>query len=128
MAVKTTNKRKEKKNVPAGIVYVDASFNNTRVTITDLNGNVVSWSTSGCHGFKGAKKSTPYAAQMVADSAAKKAVEMGMKTVDIKMHGPGSGREAAVRAFQTSGLDVQSIVDITKVPHNGCRARKARRV
>ncbi|MCT4552265.1 MAG: 30S ribosomal protein S11 [Alphaproteobacteria bacterium] len=128
MATVSKVKKRERKNVPAGIAHVLATFNNTRITITDLSGSVVSWSTSGCHGFKGAKKATPYAATITAEDAAKKAMEHGMKSVEVKTHGPGSGREAAIRGLQSAGLVVQTIVDITKVPHNGCRAKKARRV
>ncbi len=121
-------KKKVKKNIVSGIAKVLATFNNTRVTITDMAGNVISWSTSGCHGFKGAKKSTPYAAQTTTEDAARKAMEMGLKNVDVQLEGPGSGREAALRALQTAGLVVNTVTDITKVPHNGCRPKKARRI
>ncbi|MDR3126137.1 MAG: 30S ribosomal protein S11 [Rickettsiales bacterium] len=125
---KAPAKKKEKKNVSNGIAYVLATFNNTRVTITDLSGNVISWSTAGANNFSGAKKSTPYAAQIVADNAGKKAMENGIRYLDVKMEGPGSGREAAVRALQALGITVGAITDITKIPHNGCRAKKPRRV
>jgi small subunit ribosomal protein S11 len=125
---KAPAKKKEKKNVSNGIAYVLATFNNTRVTITDLSGNVISWSTAGANSFAGAKNSTPYAAQIVADNAGKKAMENGIRYLDVKMEGPGSGREAAVRALQALGITVGAITDITKIPHNGCRAKKPRRV
>ncbi len=121
-------KRKDKKSIPVGIVYVNATFNNTIITITDLVGNVVSWSSSGVHGFKGSRKSTPYAAQVTAEAAAKKAMEHGMKTVSVEVKGPGSGRESALRALQMIGFVVTTIKDKTPVPHNGCRPRKKRRV
>ncbi len=123
-----TAKKKVKKNIVSGLAHVLATFNNTRITITDMQGNVISWSTSGCHGFKGAKKSTPYAAQITSEDAAKKAMEHGLKNVDVNVEGPGSGREAALRALQSAGLVVNTITDITKVPHNGCRPKKRRRV
>jgi small subunit ribosomal protein S11 len=121
-------KKKEKKNVSNGIAYVLATFNNTRVTITDMQGNVISWSTSGANNFAGAKKSTPYAAQVTAENAGRKAMENGIRYLDVKLEGPGSGREAAVRTLQTLGINVGAITDITKIPHNGCRAKKPRRV
>ncbi|MDR1691372.1 MAG: 30S ribosomal protein S11 [Rickettsiales bacterium] len=121
-------KKKVKKNIVSGVAKVLATFNNTRITIMDMGGNVISWSTSGCHGFKGAKKSTPYAAQTTAEDAAKKAMEMGLRNVDVLLEGPGSGRDAALRALQTAGLTINTVTDITKVPHNGCRPKKARRV
>ena len=111
-----------------GVAHVNSTFNNTLVTITDTHGNTVAWSTCGLKGFKGSRKSTPYAAQMAADDAARKALERGMKSVDVLVMGPGSGRESALRAFNAAGLVVTSIKDITGVPHNGCRARKRRRV
>ena len=124
----STLKKKERKNIMNGIAHVLATFNNTRVTITDMQGNVLAWSTAGANNFGGAKKSTPFAAQIVAENAGRKAMEHGIRYLDIKMEGPGSGREAAVRALQTLGITVNGITDITKIPHNGCRARKPRRV
>lgn len=123
-------KKKEKKIVSSGMVYVQASFNNTIVTVTDKKGNVLSWSSSGSmQGFRGAKKSTPYAAQVVSENAAKKAIESyGLKDVDVFVKGPGGGREAAIRALDACGLKVNIIKDITPVPHNGCRPKKRRRV
>jgi len=128
MVDKNSAKKKEKKSVSNGIAYILATFNNTRVTITDLSGNVLAWSTSGANNFAGAKKSTPYAAQIVAENAGKKAMENGIRYLDIKMEGPGSGREAAVRTLQGLGINVGAITDVTKIPHNGCRAKKPRRV
>ena len=121
-------KRKEKKTVLAGIVYVQATFNNTLISITDRQGNLVSWSSSGSLGFRGARKGTPFAAQQASLTAANKARECGMKTVDVRVKGPGSGRESAIRALQTVGLEVKSIRDVTPIPHNGCRPPKRRRV
>lgn len=121
-------KRRQKKNISSGIVHVNASFNNTVVTITDEQGNAISWSTAGGMGFKGSRKSTPYAAQLAAEDAANKAIEHGMKTVNVEVRGPGSGRESALRALQTAGLVVQMIRDVTPIPHNGVRPRKRRRV
>jgi small subunit ribosomal protein S11 len=121
-------KKKVKKNVPKGICHIQATFNNTIVTITDTNGEVVAWSTSGSKGFKGSRKSTPFAAQMAAEDAAKKAMENGVRKVEIRVTGPGSGREAALRALQAAGLEVSMIRDVTPIPHNGCRPRKRRRV
>ncbi len=121
-------KKKVKKNVPVGIAHIHATFNNTIVTITDLNGDVVSWSSSGCGGFKGSRKSTPFAAQVAGETAARKAKEVGMRTVSVLVKGPGAGRESALRAVASSGLHVSLIKDITPVPHNGCRPRKNRRV
>jgi small subunit ribosomal protein S11 len=121
-------KRRERKNISAGVVHVNASFNNTIVTITDMQGNTISWSSAGSHGFKGSRKSTPYAAQVTADAAARKAQEHGMKTVLVEVKGPGTGRESALRALQAAGLHVTSIKDVTPVPHNGCRPPKRRRV
>lgn len=120
-------KRKEKKNIAVGVAHVNATFNNTVVTITDEQGNVISWSTAGANGFKNSRKSTPFAAQMAAEAAAKKAVEHGMRSVDIEVCGPGSGRESALRSIQSVGLSVTSIRDVTPIPHNGCRPRKRRR-
>jgi small subunit ribosomal protein S11 len=121
-------KKKEKKNVPVGIAHVNASFNNTIITFTDMKGNVVSWASSGASGFKGSRKSTPFAAQVAAESAARKAQENGMRTVGILVKGPGSGREAAMRAISSAGMRVSFIRDITPIPHNGCRPPKRRRV
>lgn len=126
--VKKVKKKKVKKNVPVGVAHIHATFNNTIVTITDLNGDVVSWSSSGCGGFKGSRKSTPFAAQVAGETAARKAKELGMRTVSVLVKGPGSGRESALRAVASSGLHVSLIKDITPVPHNGCRPRKNRRV
>ena len=121
-------KRKVKKNVPVGIVHIDATYNNTIVTITDTQGNAVSWASAGEMGFRGSRKSTPFAAQTAAETAAKVAIEHGMKTVEVYVKGPGSGREAAIRALQVAGLDVTLIKDVTPIPHNGCRPPKRRRV
>ena len=121
-------KRRDRKNVAAGVAHINSTFNNTLVTITDTNGNAIAWSSCGAKGFKGSRKSTPYAAQVAADDAARKAMEHGMKSVDIIVMGPGSGRESAIRAFGAVGLTVTSIKDVTPLPHNGCRARKRRRV
>ncbi len=121
-------KRRERKNIPVGIAHVNSTFNNTVVTITDVQGNVVSWSSSGVHGFKGSRKSTPYAAQVTAEHAGNKALEHGMKTLSVIVKGPGSGRESALRALQSIGFVITVIKDITPVPHNGCRPRKRRRV
>jgi len=121
-------KRRDRKNVVAGVAHINSTFNNTLVTITDTNGNAIAWSSCGAKGFKGSRKSTPYAAQVAADDAARKAMEHGMKSVDIVVMGPGSGRESAIRAFNAVGLVVTSIKDVTPLPHNGCRARKRRRV
>ncbi len=126
--IKKTVKASRKKEVVAGVAHVDSTFNNTVITITDTQGNTVAWSSCGLKGFKGARKSTPYAAQIAADDAAHKAMEYGMKTIDVVVMGPGSGRESALRAFNAAGLIVTSIKDITGMPHNGCRARKRRRV
>ncbi len=123
-----TRKKKAKKNVPVGVAHIYSSFNNTIVTITDPSGNVVSWSSSGCNGFKGSRKSTPFAAQVAGENAARKAREAGLKTVSVLVKGPGAGRESALRALHLSGIQVTNIKDITPVPHNGCRARKSRRV
>lgn len=121
-------RRKERKNIPVGIVHVNATFNNTIITITDLQGDVISWSSAGAHGFKGSRKSTPYAAQLTADFAGKKAQEHGLKTISIEVKGPGSGRESALRALQALGFSITAIKDVTPVPHNGCRPKKRRRV
>lgn len=123
-----SGKKREKKNVPAGIAHIKASFNNTIVTFTDLKGNVISWATSGGSGFKGSRKSTPFAAQVAAEAAARRAQEHGMRTVGILVKGPGSGREAAMRAISNTGFKVTFMRDITPIPHNGCRPPKRRRV
>ena len=121
-------KRKEKITVHEGNVYIQATFNNTLVTITDLKGNAISWSSAGSLGFRGAKKSTPYAAQMTAETAARKAMDSGLRDVHVYVNGPGVGRESAIRSLGVLGLTVRSIKDITPIPHNGCRPRKSRRV
>ena len=121
-------RRKERKNIVSGIVHVNATFNNTIVTIADAQGNTVSWSSSGLMGFKGSRKSTPYAAQIAAEDAGKKAMEHGMRTVEVEVKGPGSGRESALRALQAVGFTVTTIRDVTPIPHNGVRPRKRRRV
>lgn len=121
-------RRRERKNVPRGNVYVQATFNNIIITITDPQGNVVSWSSAGAHGFRGSRKSTPYAAQVTAENAARKAMDHGMRQVDVFVKGPGSGRESAVRSLQGAGMTVMSITDVTPIPHNGCRPPKRRRV
>lgn len=121
-------KRRERKNITSGIVHVNATFNNTQITIADLQGNVISWSSCGVKGFKGSRKSTPFAAQIAAEDAARKAMEHGLKTVEIEVKGPGTGRESALRALQSAGLMVTAIKDITPIPHNGCRPAKRRRV
>ena len=124
----TKVKKKEKKNISNAIAHVNSSFNNTLITITDYQGNTIAWSSSGSMGFKGSRKSTPYAAQMAAEDAGKKASEHGVKIVDIEVQGPGSGRESALRALQIVGFQVNSIRDVTPIPHNGCRPKKRRRV
>ena len=123
-----TKKKKEKKNIPVGVAHIKATFNNTLVTITDPMGNVVSWSSAGVQGFKGSRKGTPFAAQLAASDAAKKAMEHGMRNVDVFVKGPGAGREAALRALQAAGLSVNLIRDVSPIPHNGCRPPKRRRV
>lgn len=125
---KTKSRKRERKSVPEGRACIQATFNNTIVTLTDPNGNVIAWSSSGTVGFKGSRKSTPYAAQMAASSAARKAMEHGLKQIEVIVKGPGSGREAAIRALQSSGLYIKSIRDVTPIPHNGCRPPKRRRV
>lgn len=125
---KRTGKKKIRKSIPIGEAYIQSSFNNTIITITDPQGNVVAWSSGGVVGFKGSRKSTPFAAQLAAENAAKKAIENGMKTVDVFIKGPGAGREAALRALQSAGLKIHLIRDITPIPHNGCRPPKRRRV
>ena len=124
----TKVKKKEKKNISNAIAHVNSSFNNTLVTITDYQGNTIAWSSSGSMGFKGSRKSTPYAAQLAAEDAGKKASEHGVKIVDIEVQGPGSGRESALRALQIVGFQVNPIRDVTPIPHNGCRPKKRRRV
>jgi small subunit ribosomal protein S11 len=127
-SIRKPAKKKSKKNVATGIAYVQSTFNNTVVTITDVNGNTVAWSSAGSRGFKGSRKSTPFAAQLAAEEAARKAMEHGMRTVAIFVNGPGAGRESAVRALHTVGLKVANIRDVTPIPHNGCRPPKRRRV
>ena len=126
--VKKTRKRREKKNIERGAVHIRSTFNNTIVTITDVQGNALSWASSGGLGFRGSKKSTPFASQMAAETAAKAAMEHGLKTVEVFVKGPGAGREAAIRALQAAGLEVSMIKDVTPIPHNGCRPPKRRRV
>jgi small subunit ribosomal protein S11 len=121
-------RRRERKNITSGVAHVNASFNNTMITITDAQGNSIAWASSGSSGFKGSRKSTPYAAQMAADSAAKKAMEHGVKTLEVEVKGPGSGRESALRALQAAGFTITSIKDVTPIPHNGCRPPKRRRI
>ena len=121
-------KRRERKNIESGQAHIQASFNNTLVTLTDLNGNALAWSSAGSLGFKGSRKSTPFAAQMAAETAAKGAIDQGLKTVEVYVKGPGTGREAAIRALQAAGLEITMIKDITPIPHNGCRPPKRRRV
>ncbi|MCQ2966046.1 MAG: 30S ribosomal protein S11 [Alphaproteobacteria bacterium] len=121
-------KKSERKNITAGIAHVNSTFNNSKVTITDAQGNAISWSSAGAHGFKGSRKSTPYAAQVTAEDAGKKAAEHGMKTLEVWVKGPGAGRESALRALQAVGFTITAIRDVTAVPHNGCRPRKRRRV
>ena len=125
---KTTRRRKEKKNIERGAAHIHSSFNNTIVTLTDVQGNALSWASSGGLGFRGSKKNTPFAAQMAAETAAKAAMEHGLKSVDVFVKGPGAGREAAIRALQTAGLEVTMIKDVSPIPHNGCRPPKRRRV
>ena len=121
-------RRRERKNISSGVAHVNSTFNNTMITITDVQGNTISWSTAGGMGFRGSRKSTPYAAQMAAEDAGKKAAEHGMKTLEVQVKGPGSGRESALRALQAVGFTITSIKDVTPIPHNGCRPRKRRRV
>jgi small subunit ribosomal protein S11 len=124
----TRVKKRERKNIATGVAHVNASFNNTKIVITDAQGNAISWSSAGTMGFKGSRKSTPYAAQIAAEDAARKAMEHGMRTLEVNVSGPGSGRESALRALQAVGLQVTSIRDVTPIPHNGCRPPKRRRV
>ena len=121
-------KRKERKNIASGVAHVNSTFNNTLITITDVQGTAISWSSSGAMGFKGSRKSTPYAAQMAAEDAGKKAQEHGVRTLEVMVQGPGSGRESALRALQAAGFTVTAIRDVTPIPHNGCRPPKRRRV
>ncbi len=125
---KRARKRRERKSIPAGRAYIQSSFNNTIVTLTDPQGNVIAWGSSGTAGFKGSRKGTPYAAQLAARDAARKGMEHGLRQVEVFVRGPGSGREAAIRSLQGSGLAITSIRDVTPIPHNGCRPRKRRRV
>ena len=125
---KSKTKKKVKKNVQSGIAHIQATFNNTVVTITDVSGNVVAWSSAGVRGFKGSRKSTPFAAQLAAEDAARKAQEHGMRTISVYVKGPGSGRESALRALQAAGFKINMIRDVTPIPHNGCRPPKRRRV
>lgn len=122
------NKKKVSKNIESGVAHIKSTFNNTIVTISDMSGNVLSWASSGGSGFRGSRKSTPFAAQMAAETATKAAMEHGLKTVEVYVKGPGAGREAAIRALQATGLEVNSIKDVTPIPHNGCRPPKRRRV
>ncbi len=128
MAQRKKGVKRDKKNITSGAAYIQATFNNTIVTITDPSGGVLTWSSAGNLGFKGSRKSTPYAAQIAAEAVAKKAIDFGMKQVDVYVKGPGAGRESAIRALQAAGLDINMIKDVTPVPHNGCRPPKRRRV
>ena len=121
-------RRRERKNITSGVAHVNASFNNTRITISDAQGNAISWSSAGAMGFKGSRKSTPYAAQIAAETAARKAQDHGMRTLEVEVSGPGSGRESALRALQAAGFTITTIRDVTPIPHNGCRPPKRRRV
>ncbi len=121
-------RRRERKNIVSGVAHVNATFNNTLITITDAQGNAIAWSSAGAQGFKGSRKSTPYAAQMAGEDAGRKAMEHGMKTLEVEVKGPGSGRESALRALQAVGFTITAIRDVTPIPHNGCRPRKRRRV
>ena len=125
---KVRAKRKERKNIATGVAHVNSSFNNTKILISDVQGNAIAWSSAGTMGFKGSRKSTPYAAQMAGEDAGNKAMEHGMKTLEVQVKGPGSGRESALRALQSVGFTITSIQDVTSIPHNGCRPRKRRRV
>ncbi|HCQ22785.1 MAG: 30S ribosomal protein S11 [Anabaena sp. CoA2_C59] len=125
---KKTGSKKQKRNVPNGVAYIQSTFNNSIVTITDQNGDVISWASAGSSGFKGAKKGTPFAAQTAAESAARRATDQGMRQVEVMVSGPGAGRETAIRALQGAGLEITLIRDITPIPHNGCRPPKRRRV
>ena len=121
-------RRRERKNITSGVAHVNASFNNTMITITDVQGNAIAWSSAGAQGFKGSRKSTPFAAQVAAEDAARKAMEHGMRNLEVEVRGPGSGRESALRALQAAGFQIASIRDVSPIPHNGCRARARRRV
>lgn len=125
---KTRVRRRERKNITAGVAHVNSTFNNTLITISDAQGNAISWSSAGSMGFKGSRKSTPYAAQVAAEDAGRKAMEHGVKTLEVNVRGPGSGRESALRALQAAGFTITSIRDVTPIPHNGCRPPKRRRV
>jgi small subunit ribosomal protein S11 len=127
-ARKVVRKKKEKKHIPNGVAHIQATFNNTMITITDQNGNVLAWSSSGSKGFKGSRKSTPFAAQIAAEDASKKAQEHGVRNIEVYVKGPGSGRESALRALQAAGFSISFIRDVTPIPHNGCRPPKRRRV
>ena len=126
--VKVAKKRKVRRNVPVGVAHVQSTFNNTKITFTDINGEVISWASSGSKGFKGSRKSTPFAAQVAAEECSKKAMDAGMRTVSVLVKGPGSGRESAIRAIGASGIKIAMIKDVTPIPHNGCRPPKRRRV
>ena len=128
MAKTPIRKRRDKKNITSGIAHINSTFNNTMITITDVQGNAISWSSAGMQGFKGSRKSTPYAAQIAAEDAGRKAQEHGLKTLEVNVKGPGSGRESALRALHSIGLSITIIRDVTPIPHNGCRPRKRRRV
>jgi len=128
MAKPSSVRRRERKNISSGVAHVNATFNNTMITITDVQGNTISWSSAGGMGFRGSRKSTPYAAQMAAEDAGKKAAEHGVKSLEVEVKGPGSGRESALRALQAAGFTITAIRDVTPIPHNGCRPRKRRRV
>lgn len=130
MATETTGRvrRRERKNITSGVAHVAATFNNTMITITDAQGNAIAWASAGSQGFKGSRKSTPFAAQVAAEAAGRKAMEHGMRTLEVQVRGPGSGRESALRALQSVGFTITSIRDVTPIPHNGCRPRKRRRV
>ena len=129
MAKESTRvRRRERKNITSGVAHVNATFNNTMITVTDAQGNTIAWSSAGSQGFKGSRKSTPYAAQIAGEDAGKKAMEHGMKTLEVEVKGPGAGRESALRALQAVGFSITSIRDVTPIPHNGCRPRKRRRV
>ena len=127
-AAATRVRRRERKNITSGVAHVNASFNNTMITITDVQGNAIAWSSAGAQGFKGSRKSTAFAAQVAAEDCARKAMEHGVKNLDVEVKGPGSGRESALRALQTAGFQIAAIRDVSPIPHNGCRPRKRRRV
>ena len=127
-AAAARTRKKERKNITSGVAHVAATFNNTMITITDAQGNAIAWSSAGSQGFKGSRKSTPYAAQVTAEATAKKALEHGMRSIEVFVRGPGAGREAAIRSLQATGLEVSAITDVTPIPHNGCRPPKRRRV